>query len=408
MNPLRRPPLRCIVDTNVLVTAAGANEAASPACVEASIRALRDIVNHGHVFIDDVGRIIAEYRGAIDLSGKTDTGEEFLEWLIENEYNPARVTRVPLTSKPGDENDFVELPAPPAEVQYDPSDRKFLAVAVAHPDHPPILQTLDSKWWGWREALAAVGVHIHFLCPSEIARKFYEKMGAPMEFFRFPRTPHLAWLGAGQPRDDKVLSPAEAEELLQQTVTVEEKLDGANLGLSLDGTGDIRAQNRGAYLELDSLHPQFRPLRQWLAQHRFRLIDTLTPELIVFGEWCYAMHSVPYTRLPDWFIGFDIYDRSAGEFWSVERRDRLMEALGIAVVPRLARGQLQLHQLLRLLDNSLFGDGPAEGLYVRVDKDGRLVQRAKLVRAEFTQAIGEHWSRQAIRPNSRIPTEGSW
>lgn len=40
------------------------------------------------------------------------------------------------------------------------------------------------------------------------------------EFFRFPRTPHLAWLGEGQPRDDKVLAPAEANELLGGQVVV--------------------------------------------------------------------------------------------------------------------------------------------------------------------------------------------
>jgi len=33
-------------------------------------------------------------------------------------------------------------------------------------------------------------------------------------FFRFPHTPHVAWLGQGQPRGDKVLSTAEAQSLL--------------------------------------------------------------------------------------------------------------------------------------------------------------------------------------------------
>lgn len=223
-----------------------------------------------------------------------------------------------------------------------------------------------------------------------------------MEFVRFPRTPHLAWLGAGQPRDDKVMSPAEARDLLQHAVTVEEKLDGANLGLSIDEHGEIRAQNRGTYLEMDALHPQFRPLRQWLAHHRLRLADALTPELIVFGEWCHATHSVHYTRLPDWFIGFDVYDRAAGQFWSVDRRDPLMAAIGLTVVPRLAHGRLDMEELVALLGRSHFTDGPAEGLYVRADRDGLLLQRAKLVRAEFTQAIGEHWSRQSIRPNTRV------
>ena len=50
------------------------------------------------------------------------------------------------------------------------------------------------------------------------------------DFFRFPHTPHLAWLGRDIPRDDKVLAPSEAKALLSDDVTVEEKLDAANNG----------------------------------------------------------------------------------------------------------------------------------------------------------------------------------
>ncbi len=54
------------------------------------------------------------------------------------------------------------------------------------------------------------------------------------DYFRFPSTPHLAWLAKdGMPRGDKLLSPTEAQSLLSGDVVVEEKLDGANLGLSL-------------------------------------------------------------------------------------------------------------------------------------------------------------------------------
>jgi hypothetical protein len=44
------------------------------------------------------------------------------------------------------------------------------------------------------------------------------------DFFRFPHTPHLAWLGQAPPRDDKVLSAAEAKSLLAGEVAVDEKL----------------------------------------------------------------------------------------------------------------------------------------------------------------------------------------
>ena len=65
------------------------------------------------------------------------------------------------------------------------------------------------------------------------------------DFFRFPHTPHLVWLGEGTPRDDKVLSHLEVNALLSADVVVEEKLDGANLGFSLSTDGGLRAQNRG-------------------------------------------------------------------------------------------------------------------------------------------------------------------
>ena len=81
-----------------------------------------------------------------------------------------------ITRREDDEHDFEELSDPPPGIVYDPSDRKFLAVAAAHPERPPILQSFDSKWWGWRQALQAGGVRIHFLCEDAIAQKYAEKM----------------------------------------------------------------------------------------------------------------------------------------------------------------------------------------------------------------------------------------
>lgn len=219
------------------------------------------------------------------------------------------------------------------------------------------------------------------------------------DFFRFPHTPHLAWLGQGAPREDKVLDAREVRDFLDGEVIIEEKVDGANLGLSVDSSGVIRAQNRGKYIELDVASGQWRTLPRWLAVHRSALIDVLGPNLVLFGEWCYAVHSVRYARLADWFLAFDVYDRANGQFWSVERRNRLTQTLGLAVVPELARGRFSLAAVTALLGPSRFTDGPAEGLYVRREMDGRLQRRAKVVRAEFIQAIDEHWSRRALESN---------
>jgi len=222
-------------------------------------------------------------------------------------------------------------------------------------------------------------------------------------FFRFPHTPHIAWLGEGRPRNDKVLAPHEVRELLSHEVLVEEKVDGANLGFSVDEHGVLRAQSRGSYVSLDGGRGQWRPLKRWLALRSHDLAEALFPDLVLFGEWCYAVHSVRYTRLPDWFLAFDVYDRARGEFWSAERRNTLAAKLGLAVVPALGSGRFDLAGLRALLGGSRLTDGPAEGLYLRREAAGLLVARAKLVRREFVQAINEHWSKRALQTNVLAP-----
>ncbi len=223
-------------------------------------------------------------------------------------------------------------------------------------------------------------------------------------FFRFPHTPHVAWLSPGKPRGDKVLAPQEVQALLSSEVIVEEKVDGANLGFSVDSDGALRAQNRGQHLNLDSLQGQWKPLRRWLSPRQHALTEALGADLVLFGEWCFAVHSVRYTKLPSYFLAFDVYDRGRGEFWSVARRDALARRLDITTVPELGRGHYRLAELKALLGRSLLTDGPAEGLYVRREEHDVLVTRAKLVRAEFVQTIEEHWSKRALEQNQLAPS----
>lgn len=219
-------------------------------------------------------------------------------------------------------------------------------------------------------------------------------------FFRFPHTPHLAWLGAGMPRDDKVLSPEEANTILAGSIVVEEKLDGANLGLSIRPDGQLRAQNRGQYL-LEPYSGQFTRLTPWLAQQQFALLNHLDSTQILFGEWCAARHSLDYETLPDWFLLFDVYDRMQKRFWSSTRRNALAASLGLAVVPQLFRGRATLADLKTMLQSrtSLYRSGPPEGLVIRAESEDWCESRAKLVQPEFTQAIGEHWRSRAIEWN---------
>ncbi len=220
------------------------------------------------------------------------------------------------------------------------------------------------------------------------------------DFFRFPHTPHLAWLGEGSPRDDKVLLPNEVTALLAGDVVVEEKLDGANVGLSLTPDGSLRAQNRGQYLVVPHVG-QFARLPSWLAQHGEGLRTVLQPNLILFGEWCAARHSLDYAALPDWFLLFDVYDRSAGRFWSSARRDALASRAGLVAVPQVLHGKTTVTALKQLvsLKPSHYREGPLEGIVIRRESPDWCEVRAKLVRPDFTQAIGTHWRQRSIEWN---------
>lgn len=220
-------------------------------------------------------------------------------------------------------------------------------------------------------------------------------------FFRFPHTPHLVWLSEGVPRDDKVLSPAEVKSLLAGVVMVEEKLDGANLGLSLDTDGQLRAQNRGHYLT-EPHAGQFTRLPAWLTQHSEALHAVLKPHLILFGEWCAARHSLDYVALPDWLLLFDVYDNSAGRFWSSSRRNKLANLAGLETVPQVFIGKTSISALKKLVvtASSNYRPGPLEGLVIRRESSEWCEIRAKLVRPDFTQAIDTHWRKRSIVWNS--------
>lgn len=219
-------------------------------------------------------------------------------------------------------------------------------------------------------------------------------------FFRFPHTSHLAWLGQGAPRDDKVLSASEAEEFLAHSLVVEEKVDGANLGFSVAGNGELRAQNRGQNLSRP-FAGQFARLNAWLAIHEEALFDALGESIMLFGEWVAAVHSLEYPGLPDYFLVFDVYDKKAQRFWSTARRNALASRLGMCHIHQVGNGHYRLDALKQMLAKtpSTYRAGKCEGIYLRQEDEDWLLARAKLVQPEFVQSIDEHWRSRSLRWN---------
>lgn len=237
-----------------------------------------------------------------------------------------------------------------------------------------------------------------------IANTLFSPGGMPL--LKFPRTRHLLDLG-GATRDDLVLTSEDLSRHFQLQVIVEEKIDGANLGISVSDTGELQAQNRSHYV-CGNEQAQFSMLPTWLAERRDALLRVLVLEedkgvperFILYGEWMLAVHSIEYTHMPDWFIAFDMYDRLLLRFLTREELDARLYGSGIAQVPMLYQGVLEGEKMLKgflELKSRFSPEMQVEGVVVRFSGG----ERGKVVRADFLPGGDNvrHWSQNEVRRN---------
>ena len=151
----------------------------------------------------------------------------------------------------------------------------------------------------------------------------------------------------------------------------------------------------------------------------------------MYGEWVFAKHTIFYDRLPHYFLEFDIFDGETAEFLDTDRRREMLRSTPVASVPVLRRGPgRSLPRPGAMVARALY-KGPrwrdrlrrqavengldvervvsetdpadeAEGLYVKVETDGRVVDRLKWIRPSFLTAVKEsetHWLSRPIVPN---------
>ncbi len=230
------------------------------------------------------------------------------------------------------------------------------------------------------------------------------------DFIKYPRTPHL--FGSKGTDDDKHLSEAESKHLIaDESLIVEEKIDGTNVGIHFSTDGQLVLQCRG-HLITEGMHPQYDLFKQWTVVKRPVLEERLEDRYILFGEWMYARHSLHYQQLPHYFFEFDIYDKASEGFLSLELRITLLEGANIETVPVLHCGAVTPDELADLIGPSRFDsrfenpitkriDNLMEGLYLRTEADGAVTGRAKFVRREFVEKVKQstHWQHQAVVPN---------
>jgi hypothetical protein len=249
------------------------------------------------------------------------------------------------------------------------------------------------------------------------------------QLVKYPRTSHVE--GSRLQPGDEDLEAVPFRELIGRHLIVEEKVDGANAGISFDADGELLLQSRGHFLTGGPRERHFALFKTWAQRHRAALHAALGSRYVLYGEWLYAKHTVFYDALPHYFLEFDALDRESGAFLSTERRRALLAGQPIVPVLVLSEGPLRrLEQLAGLIgpsrfktpdwrealreacarqgleaDRAMEETDPAdemEGLYVKVEEDGEVVGRYKFIRPSFLAAVlqsGSHWLARPIVPN---------
>lgn len=229
---------------------------------------------------------------------------------------------------------------------------------------------------------------------------------------KYPRTPHIQ--GSRLQPGDEDLSQRRFAELSGRHVVLEEKIDGANSAISFTADGELRLQSRGHFLTGGNREKHYELLKQWAAVQRDRLYAVLGSRYIMYGEWMYAKHSIFYDQLPHYFMEFDVLDRENGKFLDTPSRHELLKDLPICSVPVLASGSFSSRdEILKYLgDSKYISDGhianlhaeverlgldadricretdasrTMEGIYIKVEENGEVVDRMKFVRPSFLQ-----------------------
>jgi hypothetical protein len=229
--------------------------------------------------------------------------------------------------------------------------------------------------------------------PAKLYDKWGNEIRPAVGTTKFPKTPYLTFSPTADQSDRQI----DTSRLVGKPLVLKVKMDGSNAGLTRE---KVAARNGDR-----ADHPSFGPLKAYHAQIR-RIIPEQT---ILFGEWLFARHSIPYVgplALPHHFLVFDVYDQREQLFWGWDEVVRFCGKNGLHTVPAIGTGQTfeKEYQLVRAVSqraDEVVRLGH-EGVVVRSVYPVHYTQFAdnsgKWVRESHIQT-DEHWKRQQIVKN---------
>lgn len=172
-----------IIDTNVIITAdkhpihPSDERAELKKCAQESFSLIREVIEAKSGLVLDAGyKIYLEYIGNIKepICKPNGLGVRFIQWLHKRIRQFPPEDRVQITQS-GDS--YEEFPPFEELKKFDKSDRKFIAVANAHPARPKptIYVADDSKWMLYIKGFQKAGIRVVFMDEEYTAKKCKQK-----------------------------------------------------------------------------------------------------------------------------------------------------------------------------------------------------------------------------------------
>lgn len=173
------------------------------------------------------------------------------------------------------------------------------------------------------------------------------------------------------------------------TIIVQEKYDGSNVGIAKKG-GKILALTRSGYLAHTSPYEQHHVFNAWVNQNRSLFDKLLNERERVVGEWLYQAHGLKYEiRGEQPFVAFDIFTESNNRLINDEFHYRIKHRLPEPNLVWLSNEPVATSKAIDILLNIIGPNhyfrsiGKPEGIIYRVERKGKVDFLAKYVRHDF-------------------------
>jgi atypical dual specificity phosphatase len=190
------------------------------------------------------------------------------------------------------------------------------------------------------------------------------------------------------------------------TCFVQEKVDGANMGISWNiMSGDAPILRNRNHILRKGFHAKTPAKRQFLSAWNYvhehkkdikHITEIYGSELTIYGEWLYAQHSLHYDKLPDIFLAYDIYSAKDYNFLSPTLVEKLLFKTSIKYIkPELITFN-SIEEIEKLGEaESAYRTGIREGIVLKTEKGDYVDKIFKFVNSHFERR--EDFNEQLIK-----------